>query len=76
MTATNQVFFLHDEWRMVFGGVIARLGWATKGAARAQLRLLESGYSTMDGDGNIRHAALRSGQTVGRVVVVAKAVGL
>jgi hypothetical protein len=52
---TDQVFNLHGAWRVAFNGVVVTTAWETQGAAQAQLRLLESGYSTLTADGTIKH---------------------
>jgi len=54
----NQVFTFRDgAWKLIFNGVVANAEWNSPGAAKAQLELLENGYSTMLPGGAIKHGA-------------------
>jgi hypothetical protein len=56
----NEVFNLHGAWRLVWDGCVPLTCWADKGAALAQLRLLEDGYSAMCSDGRIQHVGRKA----------------
>ena len=50
----NQTFLLRDTWHLIFQGVVPKVEWQERGAAEAQLSLLESGHSVLTPTGGIK----------------------
>ena len=55
----NEVFNLKGNWRLCFNGIVPMITWRDKGAAQAQLSLLNSGYSVLQKDGTITHVGAK-----------------
>lgn len=55
----DEVFNLHDIWRLSFDGIVPVTTWAERGPAEAQLELLRDGHSTLGQDGILRRRPRR-----------------